>query len=403
MTIYSRNSQLIGENRTNDKGIFNLFDAHQLKGLGAWGSEPEAYVVTALDQSSITLSGGIYRVFLGGGGGGGSSISGERGGLGGVFWFNVALAAGTYYAGVGAGGKYTSTSATNVYRNGAGYACRGGNGTYGNSAGSGSGGGGSYLKGAVAPTTAHWNNYYGIVGGGGGACSHGFAANNGGHGFGVGGTGWSASYANSTGGGKNGWDGSGGAGGNPANGTSSGLYGGNADNANQLVGGDAAYSTGHNGGGGGGGAGGGGAGAGGGNPPDAGHGGYVSTSTTVGSYTAEAVPRGGGGGGGHSNNCGGTAGGGGVLLFEDYTNSWGTTQGTHIPHWSTSNITTSTVNQYTAWGDLATYSSTYLGTDLTAGTLNGKCTYGLTTTAGGDGFVVIASLNTVVPSVTYLN
>lgn len=402
MTIYSRNAQIIGANINSDKGIFNLYDQHQLKGKNTWGQISEAFVITSLDQTTVNLSGGTYRIFLGGGGGGGSSIAGERGGLGGVFWFDVNLVAGTYYAGVGAGGKYTSTSATNPYRNGVGYACRGGNGTYGNSAGSGSGGGGSYFKGDATPTTAHWNNYYAIVGGGGGAASHGFNANNGGHGFGVGGTGYSDNYANSTVGGKNGFDGSGGAGGNPSSGTASGLYGGDADQSGQLVGGDAAYSTGHNGGGGGGGAGGGAAGAGGGSPPDAGHGGYISTNNVVGSYNTDTVARGGGGGGGHGSNCGGTGAGGGVLLFADYDNSWGTTQGTNIPHWSGSSITTSTVSQYTAWGNLSSYSSTYFGTDLTTGTLSGKSTYGESTTAGGDGFIVIASLNKTPEIITYL-
>jgi len=404
MTIYSRNAQLIGENRTNDKGIFNLFDAHQLKGLNKWGTLPEAYVVTALNESSITLSGGIYRVFVGGAGGGGASQSGERGGLGGIIWFEVALEPGTYYAGVGAGGKYTSTSSTNLYRNTAGYVCRGGSGTYGDNGGSGSGGGGSYFRGDAIPSTAHWNKYYSIVGGGGGAATHGFDANNGGHGFGVGGGAYSTAYPNTTNGGKNGFDGSGGAGGDAV--TNTGLDGGDADNANQLIGGTPPYrSSDKNGGAGGGGAGGGGAGANGGTTSTtADHGGYVSTSTTVGSYSAEVIPRGGGGGGGHSNDCAGTGGGGGILVFTDYNNSWGETQGTDIPHWANSNITTSTVDQYTAWGDLSTYSSTYFGADLTAsgGALNGKCTHGLLTTAGGDGFVVIASLDTVISSVTYV-
>ena len=401
MTIYSRNGQVIGENRNIDKGVFNLFDAHQLKGTGAWGSEPEAFVVTSWDETNITLSGGAYKVFLGGGGGGGSSISGSLGGFGGVFWFEVNLDPGTYYAGVGAGGKYNSNNASNGYRNSFSYACRGGSGEYGNSAGSGSGGGGSYLKAASTPSTAHWNNYLGIVGGGGGAASHGFTSNYGGHGFGTGGAGWSANYANSTVGGKNGFDGNGGAGGNPANGSSSGLYGGNADQASQLFGGSAGTGVGHNGGGGGGGAGGGGAGAGGGSPTDAGHGGYISASTTVSPYLAETIPRGGGGGGGHSNNCGATGGGGGVLIFQDYPNSWGTTQGTAIPHWNSS-ISNASITHYGAWSDLATYSATYFGTNLTTGTLSGKCAKGNSTTAGGDGFVVIASLNKTISSVTYL-
>jgi len=400
MTIYSRNAQLIGENRTNDKGIFNLFDAHQLKGLYQWGPRPEAYVVTALNESSITLSGGIYRVFVGGAGGGGSSIVNERGGLGGIIWFEVALAAGTYYAGVGAGGKHTSISSANLYRNTTGYVCRGGSGTYGSNGGSGSGGGGSYFKGDALPSTAHWDKYYSIVGGGGGAATHSFNANNGGHGFGVGGCAYNNEYPNTTKGGKNGFDGSGGDGGDPVSNT--GIYGGNADIASRLRGGTAPYGNTQSGGAGGGGAGGGGAGANGGTSTTAGHGGYVSTSTTVGSYSAEVIPRGGGGGGGHPNTCAGTGGGGGILVFTEYNNSWGTGPGTHIPYWSNSNITISTVDQYTAWGDLSTYSSTYFGTDLTTGALSGKCTYGLTTTAGGDGFVVIASLDKVISSVTYV-
>ena len=405
MTIYSRNAQVVGENTgITDKGIFNLFDAHQLVGLDSWGGNPEAFVVTALNETTVTLSGGTYKIFLGGGGGGGSSYSSEPGGLGGVFSFEANLAGGTYYAGVGAGGKYTSTSSTNGYRNSSSYACRGGNGSYGNSAGSGSGGGGSYLKSALTPSTAHWNNYLGIVGGGGAAATHGFPANFGAHGFGTGGPAWSSNWANTTVGGKNGFDGSGGTGGNPAYdpSTTSGLYGGDADQNGQLYGGPAGTSSGHNGGGGGGGAGGGAAGAGGGGKLDAGHGGYVSTTTTVGSYTASTIPRGGGGGGGHNNNCGACGGGGGVLLFSDYTNSWGTVEGTNIPYWG-SDIGSSVIQHYTAWTELSGYSSQYFGTDLTAtnGTLNGKCAKGLGTTAGGDGFVVIASLNQVVGSVTY--
>ena len=393
MTIYSRNAQIIGEYRGTDKGVFNSFDAHQLKGLGTWGSVPEAYVVMALNENTITLSGGTYRVFLGGGGGGGCNTSYDYGGLGGVFWFDVTLDGGTYYAGVGAGGKYNGTTVNNGYRNASGYAMRGGNGEYGRSAGSGSGGGGSYLKAAATPETAHWNNYLGISGGGGGCASHGFTANFGGHGFGVGGGAYSADNANYSNGGRNGWDGSGGAGGTPVYGSSTGLYGGNADISGELRGGSAGVGNGHNGGGGGGGAGGGGAGAGGGGQSDAGHGGYISTSTTVGSYTAETRPRGGGGGGGHNNNCGGTGGGGGVLLFADYTNSWtGTTQGGDIPYWSTS-ISSASISHYNAWGDLASYSSSYLGINLTTNQLSGKCARGHTTTAGGNGFVVIATLN----------
>ena len=168
-----------------------------------------------------------------------------------------------------------------------------------------------------------------------------------------------------------------------------------------MVGGSAGSSSGHNGGGGGGGAGGGGAGGGGGAPADAGHGGYISVSTTVTPYSAITIPRGGGGGGGHSNNCGATGGGGGVLLFTDYTNSWGTTQGTAIPYWN-SDISTAVITHYGAWSDLATYSTTYFGTDLTTGILSGKCAKGITTTAGGDGFVVIASKNQTVSTITYV-
>ena len=401
MTIYSRNGQIIGENVNTDKGVFNLYDAHQLKNAGKWGTEPEAFVITSLNETQISLAGGTYRVFLGGGGGGGSSIADARGGLGGVFWFEVNLASGIYYAGVGAGGKYNSSNAANTYRNTNSYVCRGGSGEYGNNAGSGSGGGGSYLKAGNTPSTAHWNDYLGIVGGGGGAASHGFTSNYGGHGFGTGGGAWSAHYANSAKGGNNGFDGNGGTGGNPAQGTSSGLYGGNADIGSRLYGGSAGTGSGHNGGGGGGGAGGAGAGAGGGSPQDAGHGGFISTTTTVTPYLAEAVPRGGGGGGGHSNNCGGTAGGGGVLLFTDYPNSWGIVEGTDIPYWGGS-TSSAVITQYAAWGDLATYSATYLGTNLTQTTLAGKCAKGVTTTAGGDGFVVIASLNKTISSVTYI-
>ena len=394
MTIYSRNAQIVGKNINTDKGVFNLFDAFQLKGEGAWGQVPEAFVVTTLDENTITLTGGLYKVFLGGGGGGGCNTNYDDGGFGGVFSFEVNLPGGTYYAGVGAGGKYNSSYGSNGYRNAFNYPCRGGNGEYGSNAGSGSGGGGSYLKAATTPATAHWNNYLGIVGGGGGAGSHAFTANFGGHGFGTGGGAWSANYANSSRGGKNGFDGSGGAGGNPAYGSSSGLYGGNADQSGQLTGGSAGTGSGQNGGG----AGGGGAGAGGGSPNDAGHGGYVSTSTTVGSYMADTIPRGGGGGGGHPNNCGATGGGGGVLLFQDYNTSWGTTQGTHIPYWNSS-ISSASITHYTAWGELATYSSTYLGINLTTNQLSGKSQSGVYTTAGGDGFVVVATKDkTVTPS-----
>ena len=379
----------------------------------------EAFVVTALNESTITLGGGTYRVFLGGGGGGGSSYANYYGGYGGLFWFEAFLPPGSYEVGVGAGGQNNNASGgstANPALNSNTYVMRGGAGSVGGRThSSGSGGGGSYLKANFTLNQANWNNYVGIVGGGGASATHSFTSNSGGHGFGVGGTAWSANYPNSTYAGKNGFDGNNGTGGTSVT-SSSNLNGGSASVQNQLFGGSAfAYTSdsnsgGHNGGAGGGGAGGGSAGSGGDNNRGTQtgiNGGYISTTTTVNGYTTEVVPRGGGGGGGHSNDCGGTGAGGGILLFTNYTNSWNETQGAGVPSWSNSYRQQASYNAsagfggmaaYTAYGDLQSYTSTYFGTDLTANgeVLVQKCRKGNYLTAGGHGFAVIASKNKVV-------
>ena len=385
-------------------GIYDL-DTDFLLGAGI----STAYVVTTINESTIVVAKtGTYRVWLGGAGGGGAN---GLGGYGGIFYFDIDLVGGeTVYAGVGAGGTGPSTS-QGLYQNSASYACRGGNG--GGASGyawGGAGGGGSYLKLATPGSRANYNGYVGIAGGGGGGCTHSYTANYGGHGFGVGGTAWSTSYAETnsgtvgsigTLGGRNGFstDGFQGAQGYPQ---SSGSYGGSCNPntysgspgvSGQLVGAQGSLSTtGYGGGGGGGGAGGGASGASGGASGLGNPGGYLSTSTTLGSYTTVINAMGGGGGGSHGNNCGGTAGGGGTLLFTAYTNSWGSTQGTQIPYWQNS-IGSATLSQYTAWSNLSTYSTTYLGSNYTTGTLSNKCTRGGNNGTGSNGFVLIAPLN----------
>lgn len=406
---YFQENSIIGSNNANTvtKGKrFDIVKAHHHP------SPYEAFVVTALNESTIALGGGTYRVFLGGGGGGGMSQASYYGGYGGLFWFEAFLPPGSYEVGVGAGGQNNNAAnggTANPALNSNTYVMRGGSGSVGgNTASSGSGGGGSYLKANFTLNQANWNNYVGIVGGGGAAASHAFTANSGGPGFGVGGTSYNTQYPNTYA--KNGFDGNDGTGGPSPTGTA-GLAGGSASVQNQLFGGSAvAYSAGHNGGAGGGGAGGGSAGSGG----DANRptqttidGGYISTTTTVNGYTTEVVPRGGGGGGGHSSDCGGTGAGGGVLLFTNYTNSWNATQGAGVPIWSTAmrqaalytaNGAGGGIVGYTAYGDLQSYTSTYFGTDLTGSgqLLFEKCKKGNYLTAGGHGFAVIASKDIVV-------
>lgn len=395
---YNQNSN-IGSKSPFDK----LSGVHDLVKSSQHAFPKEAFIITALNETEFTIVGGEYRVFLGGGGGGGSS-SGRSGGFGGIFWFDLFLPPGSYVAGVGAGGRYTSISSINLYRNSESYPCRGGSGSFGNSAGSGSGGGGSFLRAVETPSTEHWNNYLGIVGGGGGCATHDYTSNYGGHGFGVGGAAWSDYYPGSLNNsftGRNGFD-STGAGGIPVSGTAANNYGGNANISAQLFGGSASsYSAGHNGGGGGGGAGGGASGAGGDSlrTLGSGAGGYISTSTTVGSYTAVTVPRGGGGGGGHQNDVGGTGGGGGVLLFSraGFTNSWGTSQGVNVPHYNTSLIASTSKTVYAAWSELSSYSASYLGQNLTTGILSNKCNGANGNNIAGDGFVIVTTRFQVIP------
>ena len=413
---YFQENSVIGSNTTNLTTKDKRYDL--TKGHLNPVSD-EAFVVTALNESTITLSGGTYKVFLGGGGGGGSSYadySGNAiyGGYGGIFWFEAYLPYGSYEVGVGAGGQNNNAVngiTANPALNSNTYVMRGGAGSVGGLGhSSGSGGGGSYLKTNFTISQANWNNYLGIVGGGGAAATHGFTSNSGGHGFGVGGTSWSANYPNSTYAGKNGFDGNNGTGGTSPT-SSSNLNGGSSSVQDQLFGGAAHYyGSGHNGGAGGGGAGGGSAGSGGDNNRGTQtniNGGYISTTTTTNGYTTEVVPRGGGGGGGHNNDCGGTGAGGGVLLFTAYTNSWDATVGNGIPHWTgtnrqqgsyTASAADGGIAAYTAYGDLQTYTQTYFGTDLTGSgqVLFEKCKKGTYTTAGNHGFVVIATKDTSV-------
>ena len=407
---YFQENSIIGSNNANTvtKGKrFDIVKAHHHP------SPYEAFVVTALNESTITLGGGTYRVFLGGGGGGGSSYNSYYGGYGGLFWFEAFLPPGSYEVGVGAGGKNNNAAngtIANPALNSNTYVMRGGAGAVGgNNYSSGSGGGGSYLKANFTLSQANWNNYLGIVGGGGASATHSFTSNSGGHGFGVGGTAWSANYPNSTYAGKNGFDGNNGTGGTSIT-SSSNLTGGSSSVQNQLFGGAAHYySAGHNGGAGGGGAGGGSAGSGGDNNRGTQtniNGGYISTTTTTNGYTTEVVPRG-GGGGGHNSDCGGTGAGGGVLLFTNYTNSWDATVGAGVPSWSDSNRQQGSYTQtaalggmaaYTAYGDLSAYTATYFGTSLIANgqVLYQKCRKGNYLNAGGHGFAVIASKDIVV-------
>jgi len=419
---YYRYGSYIGseaaESHDSTKGIQNL-TSHNLTYVKA-----AAFLIKTINTNLITIPAGTYRIFMSGSGGGGTGYTtggyaGHYGGQGGLFWIDATLPSGQYAVGIGAGGKYTSDNSYNPKRNNNAYVMSGGQGSYGDGWGSGSGGGGTYLRWYANsdPGIPNWDRYIFITGGGGGCASHQYTYNAGGHGFGVAGTAWSTELPNSSSyAGKNGFD-STGAGGNRRAGSNVYNDGGDADINGQLYGGNAyALSNGHNGGGGGGGAGGGGAGGGGGSRSSGnssstnGRGGYLSTNTTVSgyggtNYTAEVNPRGGGGGGGHSNDCGATGGGGGVLIFSDYNNSWGSTQGTHIPYWNGNrqNQGSYHIADYTAYNDLISYTNSYI--------INSPSNYwdianassglyqrgysGYQNVAGGDGFVFIHTLNTI--------
>jgi hypothetical protein len=404
-----------GEAHKTSTAIQNL-TAHHLT-----SSKAVAFLITTIDTHVITLPSGEYRIFMIGGGGGGSSASSSSyGGAGGFFWMEGFLPGGTYEVGVGAGGKYTYTNQYNYALNSSNYPMKGGYGSYGSSNGSGSGGGGSYLRWNTNsnPNVANWDRYIFIVGGGGAVATHNYTYNAGGHGFGVAGTAWSTELPNSSSyAGKNGFN-STGAGGFRRAGSNQYNDGGGTSIANSLNGGNTyAYSSGHNGGAGGGGAGGGGGGGGGdGNRPSylkSQDGGYISTNTTVTGYggvqyTSEVTPRGGGGGGGHSSDCGATGGGGGLLLFTEYTNSWGSTQGTNIPYWSSSlrqNGGAYHMSDYTAYSDLISYTNSYIlgspsnfwNIQSSSSTLYKKGWPGAGGTAGGNGMVFIISKDAIFP------
>lgn len=409
-----------GAAESHDKadGIQNL-TSH-----GLTYSSAAAFLIKTINTHLITVPAGTYRIFMSGAGGGGTGYnsggySGHYGGQGGLFWIEATLPAGQYQVGIGAGGKFTNTTSYNPERNNNAYVMSGGQGSYGNGWGSGSGGGGTYLRWYANsdPGIPNWDRYIFIVGGGGGCASHNYTYNAGGHGFGVAGTAWSTELPNgSQYAGKNGFN-STGAGGNRRSGSNGYNDGGDANGNGQLYGGDAyALSNEHNGGGGGGGAGGGGAGGGGGNRTFSNasqRGGYISTNTTVSgyggiNYTAEVNPRGGGGGGGHPNDCGATGGGGGVLIFSDYNNSWGTTQGTHIPYWNGNrqNAGIYHIADYTAYNDLISYTNNYItgsphnnywNIASSSSGLYQRGYSGYQNVAGGDGFIFMHTLNKTMP------
>ena len=136
------------------------------------------------------------------------------------------------------------------------------------------------------------------------------------------------------------------------------------------------------------------------------NGGYLSTSTTVGGYTAAIVPRGGGGGGAHSNDCAGTGGGGGALLFTAHSPSWGSgVMGTDIPYHNSSSrqndYNLNAINVYNAYSDLSTYSTTYFGYNMATttpalGGILGLGYGGAYRANGTDGCVIIANLNEII-------
>lgn len=381
-----------------------------------------AHIVTSVGVTNITIQkSGTYKVYvLGAGGAGSYSNNGDYAGDGGFFAAEIPFVGGdALEIGVGQGGVYNGTSAQ---ISGGSYVMRGGQGFAGYNQFAGDGGGGSYIKVTNGASTANYANYVIIAGGGGGCGNHGFTANWGGYGFGVGGCGWSQEWSRTTGssttggGGYNGYDGSGGGGGYPRATVNAWNYGGSADNLGQYHGGDGGHpvsssTSDYAGGGGGGGAGGGGgSGCGGVASNNIGgsavNGGYLSTSTTVGSYTAEIVPRGGGGGGAHTNDCAGTGGGGGALLFTAHNTSWGSgTMGSDVPYHNSgsrqNDYQLSAINEYNAYADLSTYSTTYFGYNMTtsnpaSGGIQGLGYGGAYRADGTNGCVIIANLNEII-------
>jgi hypothetical protein len=363
--------------------LIGMFGGSSIKNLGfarrALNRANSVLFRTLNESTYVVEATDTYRVWIGGGGGAGAA---GTGGSGGIFSFDIQLNAGeTIYAGVGAGG---ATNSGAIRNNTSTYQIYGGRGGTG-STGGGGGGGGSYLKLALPGARAHWNNYVGISGGGGGSARHSFTSNYGGHGFGDGGGGYESFYEG-TYAGVQGFS-SNGSGGSAQ---SSGANGGSANNQNQLHGGSGG-GTQNEGGGGGGGAGGGAGGAGGGSCSSGfagGNGGLISSTTSANGFSTVANPRGGGGGGSHGCSCGGCGGGGGILLFSSYPNSWGTSQGSQIPNWSSA----STSLTYTAWNAL--------DNNIKSSYLSGKCLGGTPSTNGGDGFVYILPLNTYSGNIT---
>lgn len=322
---------------------------------------------------------GTYKIWLAGGGGGGSN-NGNRGGHGGLIGYEIPLFQGeTITVGVGARGRYSTTS------DGPGnYPMRGGNHGYR----SGSGGCGSFIRVSSAQGRAHWNNYVAVAGGGGGSANHGFTANYGGHGFGAGGAAYSSNYAETGRGGKSGFNGNNGRGGDAQSG---GRTGGSASRSGGLNGGNGGYNT-YAGGGGGGGAGGGGGGASGRANPATG--GYVSSSRSVGGFPTDVVARGGGGGGSHGNNCGGTGGGGGALAFTAYRTTLAGTlrEGSTIPYYRNS-IGSSRTSQYRGYSTLRDHTRTVYNTDILASLVSNRGTGGSRNGNGYHGFVFISQHN----------
>ena len=421
---YHRYGSLVGSDTSvgtqTQKGIHNLTSAKLTRPYF------EGFAAFNKDAHTFTLNGGTYKIFLCGAGGGGAYTYADReGGNGALFSLVATLPAGQYECGVGEGGQYQYTDGSvNPPRNSAGYAMLGGQGSSGDNQGSGSGGGGTYLKAnfTLPATVPNWNNYIAIAGGGGGCATHDFNANFGGHGFGVAGGTWSANWpnTNNTYSGDNGFDGSGGGGGVYQSGGDTDQNGGSASVADQLTGGNAYSNVGcQNGGGGGGGAGGGSAGGGGGsarttaNRSD--NGGYISTTTTTNGFTTEIIPRGGGGGGGHANDCGAAGAGAGSLIFSDYTNSWtGSSEGSGYPWWGSTRGNSGSsqspiglMQDYNAFSEMNTYydnsgsgyctggfSAYFFDMTSSATTYYGRGWGGVQGTAGGRGFFLLTSHET---------
>ena len=355
---------------------------------------PSAAIFTGVNEHTWTVPAtATYRAYVCGGGGAGASGSGGHGGL---FYADIALIGGEVLdIGVGAGGL-----ATGSIGNSGTYKMRGGTGGSGSVAGAG--GGGSYVAFGTSSGIRPYAQIPGFqaltlaAGGGGGSADHSFTANYAGHGFGVGGPAWSTEYANSTYGGKNGFDGNNGAGGTKR--TTSGTDGGSASSNQKLVGGNGGEQS-NSGGGGGGGAGSGGGGAAGGTAGASttpGTGGYLFTNNLQPmGYRTEFLPWGGGGGGAHSGNCGACGGGGGSLVYTEYNNSWNSTEGSGIPHWSTSMISTASMSQYAAYSQFNTDCTTYLSATGFGGLVASSAgSRGGPSANGSNGFVAIIPLQT---------